>query len=153
MLAESDLASTILHTSADAIIATDRAGRITFWNTGAVRIFGFTAAEAIRQSLDLIIPENLRARHWQGYSRVTETGESHYGHGDLLAVPALTKSGARISVEFTITVLRDQQGELVGLASILRDVTKRFEEMRALRRQLASADNKAPKRQGSVDHV
>ena len=81
---------------------------INFWNPGATRIFGFTADEAIGQSLDLIIPPNLRARHWEGFNRVMATGESHYGHGDLLSVPALTKSGQRISVEFTIAMLKDQ---------------------------------------------
>ncbi len=144
MFPESDLANAILHTSADAIIATDRAGRVTFWNAGASRIFGFTKAEAIGKSLDLIIPENLRARHWDGYFRVMETGESHYGQGDLLSVPGLTKDGARVSVEFTIAMLRDQQGKVAGLAAILRDVTKRFDEIRALKRQLASAGKRPP---------
>jgi hypothetical protein len=65
------------------------------------------------------------------------TGESHYGHGDLLSVPALTKSGQRISVEFTIIMVKDEQMRPVGTVAILRDVTKRFEEMRALKRQLA----------------
>jgi hypothetical protein len=84
----------------------------------------------------LIIPENLRARHWAGYTQVMATGESHYGQGDLLSVPGLTKDGRRISVEFTIVLLHAQGRELVGTAAILRDATKRFEEIRELRRQL-----------------
>ena len=90
------------------------------------------------QSLDLIIPENLRARHWAGYRHTMETGTSRYGHGDLLSVPGLTKDGRRISVEFTIVMLRNEQQQVTGTVAVMRDVTKRFEEVRELRRQLAS---------------
>jgi len=133
------LADAILTMESDAVIATDRAGMVNFWNPGAARIFGFTADEAIGQSLDLIIPPNLRARHWEGFNRVMATGESHYGHGDLLSVPAQAKSGQRISVEFTIAMLKDADGRPAGTVAILRDVTKRFEEVRALKRQIAEA--------------
>src|SRR3954468_13245023 len=132
-----DLGAALLASASDAIIATDREGLITFWNPGAERIFGFSAAEAAGQSLDLIIPENLRSRHWAGYRHAMETGESRYGHGDLLSVPGLTKDGRRISVEFTIVMLRDAHNRPAGTAAILRDVTKRFEETRKLRRKLA----------------
>lgn len=135
----SGLGDAILATASDAIIATDRSGTVTFWNPGAERIFGFAAAEALGQSLDLIIPDNLRARHWSGYNRVMTTGESHYGHGDLLSVPGLTKDGRRISVEFTIVMLKDPQNRPTGTVAILRDVTKRFEETRKLKRELADA--------------
>ena len=87
------LGEALLHSASDAIIATDREGNITFWNPGAERIFGFTAKEAVGQSLDLIIPENLRARHWSGFRHTMATGTSRYGHGDLLSVPGLTKDG------------------------------------------------------------
>ena len=133
------LTEAILGTVSDAIIATDADGLISFWNPGAARIFGFTAEEAVGRSLDLIIPENLRARHWMGYNRVMATGESHYGQGDLLSVPGLTKDGRRISVEFTIVLLHDGERKPVGIAAILRDVTKRFEEARELKRQLAKS--------------
>jgi PAS domain S-box-containing protein len=134
-----DLGTEILATASDAIIATDRRGVINFWNPGATRIFGFTPGEAIGQSLDLIIPENLRARHWHGYHRVMETGESRYGAGQLLSVPGVTKDGRRISVEFTIVMLRDKEDRPAGTAAILRDVTERFEEIRKLKRELADA--------------
>jgi PAS domain S-box-containing protein len=132
-----DLGSAILATASDAIIATDRGGVVNFWNPGAARIFGFAADEAIGQSLDLIIPENLRARHWDGYQRVMASGESRYADGELLSVPAVTKDGRRISVEFTIILLRDENDRPAGTAAILRDVTARFEETRKLRRELA----------------
>jgi PAS domain-containing protein len=88
------LGEALLHSASDAIIATDREGRITFWNPGAERIFGFTAARPVGQSLDLIIPENLRARHWSGFRHTMATGTSRYGHGDLLSVPGLTRTAA-----------------------------------------------------------
>jgi PAS domain S-box-containing protein len=131
------LAGAIVGTAADAILATDRQGIIRFWNPGADRIFGFTQEEAVGASLDLIIPERLRQRHWQGYQRVMATGATRYGTGDVLAVPALTKDGRQISVEFTILLLRDASREITGMAAILRDVTARFEETRRLKRELA----------------
>ena len=97
------------------------------------------ADAAIGQSLDIIIPERLRKRHWDGYHHVIKSGESRYGHGDVLAVPGIKKDGAGVSIEFTIVPLRDGAGELTGLAAIMRDVTKRFEEMRALKQKLAEA--------------
>ena len=124
--------------ASDAVIYSDSEGAIRFWNRGAERIFGFAEAEALGQSLDLIIPENLRARHWAGYDETMRTGRTRYGAGDLLAVPALRKDGARISVEFTILPFHDEAGRMIGIAAILRDVTKRFEEMKALRKQLAA---------------
>lgn len=129
----------LLSTRADAIVATDREGIIRFWNPGAERIFGYLAVEAIGRSLDLIIPERLRERHWSGYNRTMLTGESRYGEGDLLSVPALRKGDATISVEFTIVPLKDDAGQMVGMAAIMRDVTQRFEEMRLLKRKLAAA--------------
>ncbi len=133
-----ELGKALLASPSDAIIATDRDGRIVFWNPGAERIFGFAPREALGQSLDLIIPENLRARHWEGFRRVMETGTSRYGHGDLLSVPGMTREGRRISVEFTILMLRDDEG-ITGTVAVMRDVTKRFEEVRELRRKLAEA--------------
>lgn len=129
---------TLAREAPDAVIYADAEGAIRFWNRGAERIFGFAEAEALGQSLDLIIPENLRARHWTGFDETMRTGQTRYGAGDLLAVPALRKDGARISVEFTIVPFHDESGRMIGIAAILRDVTKRFEEMKALRRQLAA---------------
>jgi PAS domain S-box-containing protein len=95
------LLETIVRAAADAIVYADADGVIRFWNAGAERIFGYAEAEALGQSLDLIVPERLRARHWEGFRQVMRTGQSRYGAGDLLAVPAQRKNGARISVEFT----------------------------------------------------
>ena len=130
--------------SADAIVYADNQGAIGFWNAGAVRMFGFTEAEAVGQSLDLIIPQSLRERHWQGFDATMRTGESRYGAGEILAVPALRKDGTRISVEFTIVPFRDEDGRMVGIAAVLRDVTTRFEQMRTLQRELAALRGEGP---------
>ena len=135
------LAKAVLSTLSDAIVAADREGMIVFWNPGAERIFGYASAAALGQSLDIIIPERLRKRHWDGYHQVMKSGESRYGHGDILAVPGIKKDGTAISVEFTIVPLRDETSKLTGLAAIMRDVTKRFEDMRALKQKLAEAMN------------
>jgi len=131
------LARSLLETSADAILAVDRDSVIRFWNPGAERIFGFSREEALGCSLEMIIPENLRARHYGGFRKTMATGETRYGAGDLLAVPALTRDGRRISIEFSIVMLRDAQGAPSGVAAILRDVTAKFEETRALRKKVA----------------
>lgn len=136
----SDLLSrSILLSRSDAIIAADRDGIIRYWNPGAERIFGHAESEALGRSLDLIIPERLRQRHWDGYRHTMQTGRSHYGEGDVLSVPAVRKDGATISVEFTIVPLTDEAGAISGIAAIMRDVTKRFEEIRQLKRKLADA--------------
>lgn len=133
------LGRAVLEAAPDAIILADREGVIRFWNPGAERLFGFAAAEALGRPLDTIVPEPQRARHWAGFRRVMETGESRYGQGDLLAVPGLRQDGSRVSLEFTIVPLRDETGRIEGMAAVLRDVTRRFEETRALRRELAAA--------------
>jgi PAS domain S-box-containing protein len=129
---EQALGNALIHSMSDAIIASDRDGKIAFWNPAAERIFGFSRLEAVGHSLDLIIPERLRERHWTGYTEVMRTGESRYGHGDLLSVPALRKD------EFTIVPLKDESGAMTGMAAILRDVTARFEAMRALRKKVGA---------------
>lgn len=136
------LGRAVLEGASDAIIVADREGVIRFWNASAERLFGFTAQEALGRTLDIIIPEPQRARHWAGFQRVMETGRSRYGEGDVLAVPGLRKEGNRISLEFTVFVLRDVAGRVEAMAAILRDVTRRFEEMRALKHQIAAAQKR-----------
>lgn len=123
----------------DAVLAADRGGTVRFWNSGAERIFGFPPAEAIGESLNIIIPERLRPRHWEGWHRVAQTGQSRYGSGDLLSVPALHADGHTLSVEFTIHMIFDADHEVQGIAATLRDVTARYQELRELRRRAADA--------------
>jgi PAS domain S-box-containing protein len=125
--------------SQDAILIADREGIIRFWNAGAERILGFTAAEAVGQSLDLFIPENLRGRHWEGYGRVMSTGETKYKTG-LLSSPGLRKDGTRVSLEFSMVLLHDGTGALQGCASIMRDVTERWKKEKELKERLAACE-------------
>jgi PAS domain S-box-containing protein len=122
----------------DAVVYADREGKIRFWNASATRIFGYEPDEALGQTLDLIVPEAQRGRHWEGYHRVMAGDASRYGEGEVLAVPAMRKDAKRISIEFTILPVNDDAGAMVGIAAFLRDVTIRFEELRALRRELAA---------------
>jgi PAS domain S-box-containing protein len=145
----------VLSTNSDAIIASDKEGKIFFWNPGAERIFGHRSADVLGQSLDIIIPDQLRQRHWDGYRQVMKSGHTRYGLGDVLAVPGITKGGNRISLEFTIIPLRDHTAELIGLAAIMRDVSDRFEELRALKQklfELTKATRDAPVSSGSPPH-
>jgi PAS domain-containing protein len=93
------------------------------------------------QSLDLIIPERLRGRHWDGYNKTMATGETRYGH-DLLKVPAVDKAGRTMSIAFTVALLQSQ-GEVTGIVAIIRDETARFQEDRALRKRIAELEAKA----------
>ncbi len=131
----------ILAAASDAVVVSDREGIITLWNPGAERIFGFSKEEALGQMLDIIVPEALRARHWEGYYQTVATGSSRYAAGDLLAVPGLTKSGAKISLEFTISMLKDG-GKVSGMVAVLRDVTRHFQEMQDLRKRIAALEKK-----------
>jgi len=132
----------IVEENPQAIILGDTRGIIRLWNAGAEAIFGFTPAEAVGQSMDLIIPERLRGRHWEGYRRVMATGKSRYGSGDLLAVPAMTKDGRTISIEFTIHMVKGQAGEIVGPVATIRDVTKRFQREKEMIRRLKELEAK-----------
>jgi len=144
MIDPDQIGRAILAAPSDAIVAADRDGIIRLWNPGAERIFGHSAGEAIGRSLDLIIPERLRQRHWDGYRHTMATGESRYGAGDLLAVPSLHKNGTTISIEFTVVPLKSDGGEMIGIVAVMRDASKRFEEVRALRRKLADAGKSSP---------
>lgn len=136
-----ELAARIFEGTPDAVLFADREGIIRFWNEGARRIFGFAAEDAVGVSLDLIIPEALRARHWNGYRQVMETGTSHYST-ELLSVPALHKDGRQLSCEFSIVMIRDATNRILGFASIMRDVTTRWEKEKALRKKLADLEAK-----------
>jgi PAS domain S-box-containing protein len=134
---QGDLAGLIVKAAPDAVIVADLEGVIRLWNPGAEAIFGYSSAEALGQTLDLIVPERFRDRHWEGYRRVMATGETLYGR-ELLAVPAVRRDGTRISIEFSVALLRDESGVLIGIGAILRDVTERWEHDRALRQELAA---------------
>ena len=136
----SDLYRELVEGCPDAIIVADREGVIRFWNPGAEVTFGHPAAEATGQSLDILIPENLRGRHWTGYDGVMASGTTKYG-SDLLRVPALHRDGRRLSIEFRVMLVRDDGGAVVGIAAFLRDATAAWKEQQELRKRLASLES------------
>jgi len=117
----------------DAVVLCDRKGIITFWNDGAARIFDYSATQALGQSLDIIIPERLRERHWNGYFAMLKTGKSACQASELLNVPALTRLRQTISIQFTVAPISDSNGRVTGILSIMRDITETREELRRLR--------------------
>ena len=141
MEAQSKLAERILDQVADAVICTNHSGAIVRWNPACTGLFGYSAEEALGKNLDLIIPERQRQRHWDGYEKVMETGVTRYGK-ELLAVPALRKDGTRISLEFSIVLVRDDAGSPQGVAAIMRDVTARRQQEQEIKQRLASLEAK-----------
>lgn len=129
----------VVMAAGDAILVSDAAGAITLWNPAAERMFGYTAAEALGQSLNLICPERLRHRHWEGYHHSMATGTTRYGT-EVLRVPGVDKAGRAMSLAFTVAMLRDQEQRVTGVMAILRDETRRFAEERALRKRLGELE-------------
>jgi PAS domain S-box-containing protein len=125
---ETDLAERILESAADALIFADRSGTIRRWNRAAAALFGFSAKEALGQSLDLIIPEDLRARHWRGFDAAMASGALK-----LAGRPTLTraqrKSGHKLYVELTFALVSNA-GRPEGAVAMARDVTERVEQER-----------------------
>src|SRR5829696_3532073 len=128
-----------IQAAGDAIIAVGKDGKIILWNPAAQRVFGFTAADAVGQSLDLIIPERFRERHWSGFHQVMLTGQTRYG-ADVLRVPALHKDGRALSIAFTVALV-DSNNDSRTIVAIVRDETQRWNEERELRRRLAAFEN------------
>jgi PAS domain S-box-containing protein len=141
--AGASLYRTLVEGCPDAIVVADREGVIRFWNAGAEATFGHTAEEAMGRSLDVIIPEQLRKRHWAGYGDVMEVGATKYGT-ESLKVPALHRGGRRLSIEFRVVLLRNDRGAVTGIAAFLRDVTAAWKEQQELRRRLAALERGDP---------
>lgn len=131
----------VAENASDALLVSDLDGIISYWNAGAERIFGYSSAEAVGQSLDLIIPENLRGRHWEGYRRVMASGETKYKTG-LLSSPGVRKDGSRVSLEFSMVLLHNEAGVMQGCASIMRDVTEHWQKEKDLRARLSACETK-----------
>ena len=123
----------------DAVMVCDAQGAITLWNPACERMFGYTEAEVLGQSMDLIIPERLRKRHWEGYDKTMASGITKYGH-DVLRVPAVNKQGASLSIAFSVALLHDADGKVSAIAAVIRDETSRFNDDRALKKRLADLE-------------
>ena len=131
-----------LSVTGDAVVAANAGGAIIYWNAAATRIFGYTQEEAIGRSLDLIIPERLRERHWHGYDQAMKTGETRYG-SDVLRVPALHKDGHALSIAFTVALLRGPDALSWIIAATMRDETARWQEERAIKQRVAALEAKS----------
>lgn len=130
----------LVATAGDAVIVSDADGAIVVWNAAAERVFGFTAEEALGRSLDLITPERHRRRHWDGYAKSMETGETRYGDGELLKVPALHKDGRKLSIAFTVGMLLGPDGKPTAVSAIIRDETDRWAQERDLRKRVSELE-------------
>ena len=131
-----DLAERLLDGSPDAILICDPAGMVRYWNAAAERIFGFPVTEVLGESMNLIIPERFRARHWAAWEATMKTGITRYGGGQLLAVPALQKNGRQISIEFFIQLVKDAGGLIEWVVAVVRDVTERYRHEKEQRARL-----------------
>jgi PAS domain S-box-containing protein len=127
----SSLAVAILEQIADAVIFADATGTIRRWNRAAAALFGYSAAEALGQKLDLIIPEHLRAAHWRGFEAAMTNGVMKL-HGRPTLTRAMHQTGRRLYVEMTFALVQEQEeGTVRGAVAVARDVTERIEQQRA----------------------
>ena len=129
----------IVEQTTDAVIFADREGLIRIWNRGAEAVFGFPAAEALGQSLDIIIPEELRKRHWEGYKRAIGVGRTRLG-SRVLVTRGLHRDGSRLYVDLSFAVIVDDEGRAEGALAIGRNVTERYLAERALRKRVAELE-------------
>ena len=121
---QSSLDARILDDVADALISADRSGTITRWNRASSALFGYSAGEALGQSLDLIIPEHLRAAHWKGFDAALESGTMKL-QGRPTLTRAAHKDGRKLYIEMTFALVRDTGGAVLGSVAMARDVTER----------------------------
>ncbi|MBA4176522.1 MAG: histidine kinase [Leptothrix sp. (in: Bacteria)] len=138
MHTEVDL-SALVAAVGDAVMVCDARGAITLWNPACERMFGFTEAEVMGQTMDMIIPERLRGRHWEGYHQTMASGVTKYG-SDVLRVPALDKQGRTMSIAFTVALLHGPDGKVSAIASVIRDETERFNADRALKKRITELE-------------
>ncbi|MBI3368636.1 MAG: PAS domain S-box protein [Burkholderiales bacterium] len=137
MNAATPLADLILEHAAEAVIYADREGVIQRWNAAAAAMFGFSAAQALGQNLDLVIPEHLRKGHWRGFDAAMANGKTRLG-GRPTLTRGLHKSGQKLYVEMSFALVVDAAGAALGSVAVARDVTERVE------REKAAASGNAP---------
>jgi len=125
----------------DAVMVADASGAITLWNPASERMFGYTEAEALGKSLDIIIPQRQQQRHWDGYHKTMETGKTRYGN-DVLRVPAVHKDGHTLSIAFTVALLMTPDNKVAGIAAVVRDESDRFAAERELRKRLMELESR-----------
>lgn len=133
----STLGESIVEQIAEAVVYANHDGVIERWNAAAARMFGFSAAEAIGQSLDLMIPEPLRAAHWRGFDAAMHSGSLRLD-GRATLTRGLHKSGRRLYVEMSFALVRGDGGAVLGSVAVARDVSERVEREKANQAAAAS---------------
>lgn len=130
-----DIPRRLVEQAADAVIFADRDGNIRIWNAAAEALFGFSRAQAIGQSLDLIIPDRLRAAHWEGFHRAVATGQTRLG-GRAVITRSVNAAAATIYVEMSFALVSDERGEVLGSVAVARDATQRRDDERRLQQRI-----------------
>ena len=139
---DSQLCEALVEHAPDALIYADREGAIRVWNAGAERIFGYAASEVLGTSLDVIIPERLRRAHWDGFRKALETGQPKYDAGRVLTTRSARKSGERLYVDLSFSLIRNRDGTLTGALAIARDCTARYQQERELQARVSELERR-----------
>ena len=119
------LLAAVVEQAPEAMIFADREGIIRIWNARAEAVFGFPASEAVGNSLDVIIPEDLRAAHWRGFHRAISAGHTRSG-GKAMATRAAHKHGGRLYVELAFGIVADGSEGVMGALAMARNITQRY---------------------------
>ena len=136
-----EVARLLLDQAPDAVIFADREGVIREWNAAAERVFGHTGAEAIGQSLDLIVPERFREAHWRGFDAALAAGDTKY-RGQALPTRSTRKDGSDIYVELTFAIVKDVEGTVIGALAYARDISERWAHEREQRQRLRELEQR-----------
>jgi len=145
---EGELCGRIVAQMPEAVILADRDGRIRLWNRGAETVFGYPAAAVMGQSLDIIIPEDLRQRHWDGYRRAVSAKRTRLG-ARALPTKAVRRDGATIYVELSFAILLDDAGAVIGALGVARDITESYTRQKAVRKRVAELEEEMATRSRS----
>jgi PAS domain S-box-containing protein len=135
-----DLFRALVEQMPDAVIFADREGIVRIWNDGALAVFGYTAAEMLGRGLDVIIPEDLRQRHNQGYVRAMASGHTRLGNR-VMTTRSIHKNKSKIYVDLSFAVIENESGLVVGALAVGRNVTERYLSDKALRKRLAEMED------------
>lgn len=137
----------LIEQAPDAVIFAGTDGTIQAWNAAAERIFGHSAADALGQSLDIIIPEQFREAHWKGYERALGDRATKYV-GESLATKSMRADGEQIYVELSFGIVLDDNGESIGALAQARDITERFQKERETRKHVAALEKELAELKG-----
>jgi PAS domain S-box-containing protein len=100
-----------------ALVFADPSGVVRNWNTGAEALFGHGAADAIGQTLDLVVPPDYRERHWAGYRAAMAASDGNIDHGSF-NVPALHRDGTVMRIAVRLLVVHDSRNRVIGALAV-----------------------------------